>query len=294
VARPSADVVVPFRGRAADLEELTGRLKGLRLQAGDSVLIVDNTPGRASSRDGVLHAAERRTPGYARNRGAAEGSADWLVFLDADVLPPPDLLDRYFEPPPGERTALLGGGVVDEPVPRDGPPVARYAHLRGLMSQDDTFQYGRWGFPKTANAAFRRSVFEELGGFREDIRSGEDADLTYRLRGAGWKVERRERASVVHRTRTTTRAFIAQRLIHGAGGAWLSPRYPGAFPPRRRPGLLWWATRHAVKGLLAAARTRDRDKALWAMFEPLELVSYEFGRSLPNQRPLRRGRRRSL
>ena len=54
-----------------------------------------------------LSAAERQTPGYARNRGVAQGRAPWIVFLDADTEPSPDLLDRYFETPPAEDTALL-------------------------------------------------------------------------------------------------------------------------------------------------------------------------------------------
>jgi hypothetical protein len=87
---------------------------------------------------------------------------------------------------------------------------------------------------------------------------------------------------------------VAQRLVHGAGGAWLSSRYPGAFPARRLRGLLWWALRHVVTRLTNALRDRDRDQALWALFEPLELLTYELGRRLPNERPLRCARRRSL
>src|SRR3954452_11496758 len=153
MARPAVDVVVPFAGPPPEPEPLAA----LRLAEGDSVRVVDNNPG---SPDGGIP-----TPGYARNRGAERGQADWLLFLDADVVPPPDLLDRYFDPPPGERTALLGGGIVDEEVPATGHPTARYAYIRGLMSQDDTFYYGRWGFPKTANALCRRAAFEEVGGF---------------------------------------------------------------------------------------------------------------------------------
>jgi GT2 family glycosyltransferase len=269
---------------------LGATLSRLRLRDGDSVLIVDNTPGR----DGpvqlgpvpVWPAAERRTPGYARNRGAERGSGDWLVFLDADTVPSDDLLDAYFDPLPGHRAGVLAGGVRDEPVPRGGPPAARYAYIRAAMSQDDTFRFGEWGFPKTANAAFRRRAFEAAGGFRENIRTAEDADLCYRMKAMGWEIERREHASVLHRSRATLRSFVIQRFLYGAGGAWLGWQYPGAFPARRRLGLLYWAMRRSIRGLLVAARTRRRDRALWAVFEPLEAIAWELGRSLPNERPL--------
>jgi GT2 family glycosyltransferase len=288
VARPSVDVVVPFRGGPAELRELVASLERLRLRPGDSVLVVDNTPGSGSAEEpgavAIVHAAELQTPGFARNRGAERGSADWLAFFDADTVPSPELLDRYFEPPPGERTALIAGGVRDEVVPADGRAVPRYAHIRGLMGQENSFQFGDWSFPQMANAACRRTAFESVGGFREHIRAAEDADLTYRLRAAGWEVERREAASVVHRSRQTVRGFVAQKLCHGAGAAWLHRHYPGSIPPRRRPGLVWWGLRTAARGLVRAVRSRDRDTALWAVFEPLEHLSYEFGRSLPNER----------
>jgi GT2 family glycosyltransferase len=287
------DVVVPFRGKPPELDELRARLRRIAVQPADTVVVVDNTPGRVAPEDAgdervrVIRAPERAAPGYARNRGVAHGSADWLVFLDADVVPREDLLARYFEPPPGERTALLAGGIRDEPVPPGGPATARYAYLRQFMSQDDTLGRGRWGFPKTANVALRRAAFEELGGFRDDIRGGEDADLTFRLRAAGWELERREEAAVVHRNRHTIRGFVRQKLTHGSGLAWVQREYPGAAVPHRLPGLLWWGVRTAGPRLARAARTRDRDEALWALLEPLEIVVHELGRWLPNERPVR-------
>ncbi len=291
VSRPTSDVVVPFWGEATQLEGLRERLGQIKLGSGDSVVVVDNTPGRTTAPEGpvaVLHASEREAPGYARGRGAARGTADWIVFIDADVEPPADLLDRYFDPSPDEHTGMLAGGIIDEPVPRNGPAAARYAYIRRFMSQDDTMGPGPWGFPKTANVACRRTAFEELGGFRQDIRGGEDADLTYRLRASGWQIERRERAAVVHRNRETVRAFVVQKLKHGSGMGWVNREYPGASPPRRLPGLTWWGVRTAARRLVRAARTRNRDDVLWALFEPLELVIHEVGRALPNRRPLRR------
>lgn len=124
-----------------------------------------------------MHAVEVATPAYARNRGAAIGEAEWIVFFDADVVPAANLLALLFDPHPDERSALLAGGVVDEPIPADGPPAARYAYIRTAMSQENTFSFGSWAFAPTANAALRRTAFEAVGGFREGLRAAEDADL---------------------------------------------------------------------------------------------------------------------
>jgi len=238
MSRPAVDVVVPFGGPRGELEPLLARLARLRLRDGDSLLVVDNTPrrlyGRAVGNGSVplLRGAERRTPGYARNRGAVEGTAEWIVFFDADAEPVQDLLDRYFEPEPEPWTALVGGGVRDEPVASNGRPAARYQYMWAGMKQDEKFRLGSWRFPVTANVAVRRTAFEAVGGFRDDIRAGEDADFTYRLRAAGWNVERREAATVTHRTRQTLGSFVHQQALHAAGAAWLDHHYPGFSPAK--------------------------------------------------------------
>jgi GT2 family glycosyltransferase len=161
------------------------------------------------------------------------------------------------------------------------------------MSQEDTFSFGVWGYPKSANIACRRTAFEAIGGFREDIRAAEDADLTYRLKAAGWEVERREAALVVHINRTTLGGLIRQKALWGAGGAWLDRTYPGSLPLARGPGLAWWALREITKALLSAAVRRDRDARLYALVRPLEALAWELGRRLPNERPRRGPRERA-
>jgi len=283
-------VVVPFRGGRAELRALRQRLSKLELGEGDSVLVVDNSPDATPVSDAltpgvpVVIATGRSTPGFARNQGAARGCGTWIVFIDADAEPALDLLDRYFEPLPDSCTGMLAGGVLDEQVPRTGPVAARYAYLRRIADQQGTLRFGKWGYPKTTNAAVRRAAFDAVGGFREELRAGEDADLTYRLRAAGWQIEGRAEARVVHRNRQTVAQFVAQRAVHGAGAAWLERTYPGSFPSRRRPGLVWWGIRTALRGLAAALWHHDRDRAVRALMEPLDDVAFEFGRSLANER----------
>jgi hypothetical protein len=296
--RPSVDVVVPFAGSLGELRVVCERMGPLRLRPGDSLLVVDNTPRRGGDADRgaeagelagvtVLGAADKRTPGFARNRGAARGTAEWIVFIDADAIPEPGLVDRYFDPPPDAMTALIGGGVIDEPVPRTARPIARYAYLRGTMSPERTFGFGEWAYPKSANIAVRRSAFQSVGGFREEIRAAEDADLAYRLKAAGWAIERREAASVTHLNRRTLAGMIKQQALWGAGGAWLERKYPGSMPRSRGSGFRLRAAR--ARGGQPTGRTlRGRDAAIYASLRPVEALAWELGRLLPNRRLRRR------
>lgn len=290
MTRPPVDVVVPFVGNRSDLEEVLARMTRLTLGGADSLLIVDNTAaglrleGLSTNGVRIVHAGECQTPGFARNRGAAPGTAPWIVFLDADTAPIPDLLDRYFDPPPRSTTALLAGGLQDEPVPPQASAASRYAFLRNAMTQDDTFSFGEWGYPKSANIACRREAFEAVGGFRGHVRAAEDADLTYRLRSAGWEVERRDAAAVVHFSRRTICALLKQKALWGAGGAWIDRQYPGSIPLARGPGAIRWALLATARGLLSALRRRDRDALLYAVLRPLEAIAFELGRRISNER----------
>ena len=253
----------------------------------ERVVLVDNGGDPASPDDErILCAGERPSSYFARNRGVALGESEWIVFLDDDTHPAPDLLDRYFAEPVGERVAVLAGGVRDE-TPGDVaslPLAARFAALRAPMDQSNTLHHagGRWGYAQTANAAVRRAAFEEVGGFDERVRSGGDADLCFRLRDAGWGLEERPDARVTHRNRTTLRALARQRARHGAGAAWLDARYPGAFPADRGPRRMVRSLRQLGRAGIDRARG-DRDAATVGFVGLVFHWSFELGRFAGNE-----------
>ena len=66
--------------------------------------------------------------------------------------------------------------------------MARYAASRGYLSQAAHMRDEHLPYGITANLLVRRAAWEELGGFLEGIRSGGDADLSWRLQDAGWTI----------------------------------------------------------------------------------------------------------
>jgi GT2 family glycosyltransferase len=184
---------------------------------------------------------------------------------------------------------VLAGAVIDEPPPAGerGPAALRYAWLKSSMSQEITLGHEGAEFAQTANCAVRRQAFADVGGFADEARSGGDADLCFRLRAAGWGLESRPGAGVLHRNRTTIPRMLAQRARHGAGAKWLGRRHPGVLPARSVPGVIWWGVRRAANGAAALARG-DRDAALLGFLDGPAVLAFELGRRLPNRHLRRR------
>jgi len=232
----------------------------------------------------IVAAPERQSSYYARNRGAISGHGMWLVFLDADVQPVPDLVSRYLAVAPDSKTAVLCGSVRDIAATRGQHEsiASRYSRLRRLIDQSNTLQMAR-PYAKTANCAVRRTAFEQAGGFVDAIRSGGDADLCFRLRKAGWEMELRPSAIVSHQSRRRLIQLLGQRARHGSGAEWLEERYPGFVGPRRRMLGLTWTM---VAGLAAATGSivsrRDGDDALVRLLEPISNTAFDVGRRVPN------------
>jgi GT2 family glycosyltransferase len=274
--RPSVTVVVPFRGDQAAADRLSAALGRLDLRDGDEVIVADNSAGGAAARVGtkwvrVVRAVGERSAYHARNEGARSASAEWVLFLDADCRPGPDLLDAYFGEPVPEDCGALAGQILGEP--EQGSFAARYARSRRLFDHADGLIQADEGGAAAGNLLVRRVAFDVVSGFAEGIKSGGDIDFCRRLQAAGWRLGFRPRAVVHHRHRASLTSLLAAIARYGAGARWLNDRYPGSSPPwPLRLGLA-----STVRDMIRHVREGQLEEALFRGADGLGLMAHRVG-----------------
>jgi GT2 family glycosyltransferase len=227
--RPGVSVVMPFAGSPAAGAEALATLTALRIGPDDELILADNSGlGLDAERVRVISAAGERSPSHARNVGAEHADREWILFLDADCRPVPDIIERYFAQPIPDRIGALAGEVA--PAPEASGYAARYGAARSFLGQDAHLAHPFLPRAVAANLLVRREAFEAVGGFYEGVRAAEDTDFSWRLQRAGWELAARPEARVEHRYRTSLAALRRQWRGYAAGRAWLARRYEDFSP----------------------------------------------------------------
>jgi len=189
-------VIIPALNEAAGIE---ATLYAVDVQPGPKEILVvdggssDETVRLAQTQATVLNT----TPGRARqmNHGAAQATGDVLLFLHADTLIPPLLLDSI-------RTTLMNpsveAGAFRLQFDLEAPLLRFYSRCTHLKWRSICF--GDRGL------FVRRSTFEAVGGF-SDLPMFEDLDLVRTLhRRGGFRF-------MTEPVTTAARRFVAYGLL---------------------------------------------------------------------------------
>lgn len=257
-------VVVTWHGRevlASCLEHLAAQDEPHR------TIVVDNASDdgtaelmreRFSQLD-YLELSENRGFGAGVNAGVAAGDGEAIVLVNNDVDVDPGFLAALLAPlraDPGVgmvagMTLMPGRERVDAFGIELDTGLAAYNRLRGAAP--DAGVTGVLAGPSGGAAAYRRTAFEQVGGFDETlIAYGEDVDLALRLRAAGWRAAEARDARGVHLGGATIGVDSPQqRWLSGFARGFLLRRW-GALRSRAAPRALlleavvvgWGLVRH--------------------------------------------------
>jgi hypothetical protein len=184
----SADVVVPTVGRGS-LALLLASLDGPPDRLPRRVIVVDDRAICDAPLDTGAVSPELRErldvvasngggPAIARNRGWQASEAEWVAFLDDDVIPCRGWLTELaadLDGLPADVGASQGRLLVPMPAQR---------------SATDRERGERLATARCANMAFRTRALEQVGGFDESSQRGDrdDAAVAVRMRAAGFRI----------------------------------------------------------------------------------------------------------
>lgn len=195
-------LVIPTRDRAVDLRRCLEALVHQTAPPGETV-VVDNNPSDAATRQvvaefaSVKYVAEPK-PGLdrARNAGIVAASGTLIAFCDDDVVLHPSWCGRMaaaFEAP---EVQAVTGLVLPLELKTAAQRLFEFDWGFGRGYAPIDFWHGKPGFPDTArqpwlvgagaSMAFRRSVFDRLGGFDTRLDAGAagcsgDSEMWYRI-----------------------------------------------------------------------------------------------------------------
>lgn len=145
-----------------------------------------------------------------RNAGAREAQGEYLSFLDADCTIEADYFDNAIEVLRDTGAAATGFEVQ---LPADVPWIpAVWKRMHEVGADKDV------AWINSANFFIARDAFERVGGFREDLRTGEDTELGQRLTRAGYRIRADHRVSVLHYGNPeSVRDFYRRSVWHALG-----------------------------------------------------------------------------
>jgi histidinol-phosphate phosphatase family protein len=217
------DIVIPTVARPS-LARLMGALAAQSQPLPGHIWLVDDRRAGRTVRSGPESGPNRpvlrtygRGPAAARNAGWRASTAEWIAFVDDDVVLAPDWSARLADDlgAAGPGVAGVQGRIV-VPLPTDRPPTDWERQVAGLEG-------ARWA---TADMAYRRSALAQVGGFDERFRRNyrEDADLGLRLTAAGWEIRTGGRTTI-HPVASAGRWISVRRQAGNADDVLMQKRH---------------------------------------------------------------------
>lgn len=192
---PDVSVVVPAYNSEDTIRRTLDSARAQSCKSITEIIVVDDGSEDATSqivRDEYpevrIITQKNQGSAVARNTGVEVAEGELIAFLDADDEWLPEKIQchcdfhRRF---PGIHLSISDSRMVDDPVSAEDNDAIQIRHLRFrdvINLRRMGFRYGCTGW------VIRRQTFSDVGGFRAEIRRGQDSELLWRLAYRGYGI----------------------------------------------------------------------------------------------------------
>jgi glycosyltransferase involved in cell wall biosynthesis len=257
----AASVIVPAFNAREQIGDAISALERQTLDEPFEIIVVasgsDDTPTYLASQHPsvrVITSNKRLYPGRARNTGVHAARGAVIAFASADTRPAAQWLEERVRLH-REGSDLVGGSILNG-TPRNWIGTAGYLlEYSALLPVEDLLR--RQGIPHALS--FRRSVFDLVGDYPEDVLTGEDTIFNQRCLVAGLQLAFAPTAGLFHDNPTNLIEFLAHAANHGRGLAQCIERHElgAAIRPahaKSRAGQVRGTSRYTALGVVAKYR----------------------------------------
>lgn len=244
MSSPKISVILPVRNETRCIGNLLDQLLQQTYPVDRYEILVADGRSTDATRD-VVHSKAANSAvsirvvdnpgirsGPGRNAGVAAATGDIILFIDGHCeIPSVRLL---------EDTALLmeetGAACLCRPQPLIAFSPAGVGRIIA-NARASTFGHGRdsliydmshKGFvhPASSGATYRRSLFDQLGGYDENFDACEDVEFNTRVAAAGHKAYTDPRLAVYYEPRRSFLGLFRQMMRYGIGRVRLARKHP--------------------------------------------------------------------
>lgn len=228
-------IVIPVYNRPQEIDELLLSIVKQTTQENFEVIVVEDGSTISSKlivEKYVNHInlqywqIDNQGAGLARNFGMQKAKGDYFIILDSDVILPKNYLTAVAEQLANNYTDFFGGpdaahhsfSDLQKAINFSMTSVFTTGGIRGNKKGVGKFQ------PRSFNMGFSKKAFLASRGF-ENLKAGEDIDLSMRLWSLGFKSQLISSAYVYHKRRNNLISFYHQTFAFGAARPVLNRKY---------------------------------------------------------------------
>jgi glycosyltransferase involved in cell wall biosynthesis len=260
--QPLVSVVVPTRNNARTIEACLGSVTA-QTYPNVQLIVVDNHSSDGTSElakrftDTVLTGGPERSA--QRNLGVAAAEGEWVLWLDSDMILPPETVEVAVRTAQTEQAV---GVALPERTIGEGFWTACRAIERECYLDDPWLHNPR---------LVRRSYLLGDGGFHLDMSGPEDADLRLRMHADGSKIALAPLIVDHDEGRLTVKDVMSKRYYYGRSIPAFAAQHDGAVGSQGAAVLKSYVRNRRL--LLG----RPAQAAGMVMLRGLEVVAYTLG-----------------